>query len=482
MSGVLSMYTAVAKGVMRTSAAVGRAVAERVGSAQLAADGRRRAVGPFDHRGLYQGSRAPGALTTGEFPLGRFVSVKGRRGAPVGLSDAQLRLHACVVGPSGAGKTRSVIVPWTVAALRCGYSVVCVDVKGDLLDTVRAEVQAQGNPLGVRARKIDYTDPARSARWNWLQSIDSDRAVDSAVQSIIGKQPPPKADPYFFHLDGQVLRGLLELAQASPNRHKWTAGKLLGLLRDQAQLDLLLQRYPHNPGAARLRDLPYLPPDDFAKRVTGVVVRLDALARPSVEAVTTNGTLTTPDILTERQLLSVVAPLQDGQMAQSLSSLFINDLLFRVYNRFSGYQGPPVMLILDEAAQLADRVDYKNLLSVARSAGMGIVIALQDVAQFSDPAERSVALANCDVYVSFSGVSQESARFLSERLGKHTVETTTVARTAQGFGYQTSTSTGQQTVPVLGEREIMNIPFGGRPAIVHARSTAAVPFLVDFAR
>ncbi|WP_326951794.1 type IV secretory system conjugative DNA transfer family protein [Amycolatopsis sp. NBC_01307] len=479
---MLSMYTALAKGVVRTSTAAGRAMAERIGSAQLAADGRRQSVGAYDHRGLYQGSRAPAVLTADEFPLGRFVSVKGRRGAAVGLPETQLRLHACVVGPSGAGKTRSVIVPWVVAALRCGYSVVCVDVKGDLLGAVGAEVRAQGSPLGVRARKIDYTDPARSARWNWLEGIDSDRAVDSAVQSIIGKQPPPKGDPYFFHLDGQVLRGLLELAHGSPNRHKWTASRLLDLLRDQALLEHLLQRYPNNPGTARLRDLPYLPPDEFAKRVTGVAVRLDALARPSVESVTTNSTIKTPDILTERQLVSVVAPMQDGQMAQSLSSLFINDLLFRAYNRFTGYQGPPVLLVLDEAAQLADRVDYKNLLSVTRSAGVGVVIALQDVAQFSDPAERSVALANCDVYVSFGGVSQESARFLSERLGKHAVDTTTVARTAEGFGYRTSTSTSQLTVPILGEREIMNIPFGERPAIVHARSTAPMPFFVDFAR
>jgi hypothetical protein len=34
-------------------------------------------------------------------------------------------------------------------------------------------------------------------------------------------------------------------------------------------------------------------------------------------------------------------------------------------------------------------------------------------------------------------------------------------------------------VPVLGEREIMNIPFGRRPALVHAKSTLAAPFLVE---
>lgn len=476
MSGILSMYTAMLRGVGRASMAAGRGVAERVGSATLQT--RHQRTGAFDLRGLHQGSRPP--YRGGEFPLGRHLVANGKVGSVIGVPEVAMRRHACVIGPSGAGKTRSVVVPWIVAAVRCGYSVVSIDVKGDMLDLVRTEVQRQGVPLGVRARKIDYTRPQQSARWNWLQSIDSDRAVDSAVQSIIGRQAPAKGDPYFFHLDGQVLRGLLELAQASPQRHRWNASHLLGLLKDQALLETLLLKYPNSQGSARLNDLPRLAPDDFAKRVTGVAVRLDALARPTVEAVTTNGTLTTSDILHDQQIVSVVAPLQDGQMSQTLSSLFINDLLFRVYDRFTGYQGPPVLLVLDEAAQLADRVDYQNLLSVARSAGMSVVIALQDVAQFSDPSERSVVLGNCDTYVSFNGVSQESAKFLSERLGKHVVQETTVGRTAQGWGYQTSASTSQQTVPVLGEREIMTIPVGRRPAVVHARSTCAAPFLVEF--
>ena len=417
MSDFMSMYGSVARGIVRASWAAGRGIAQRVGDAQLAAANRVPAAGAFDHRGLYPGSRPPRVIVDGEFPIGRFLSTAGRTGRPVGIPEPHIRMHACVVGPSGAGKTRSVIVPWIVAAARCGYSVVSIDVKGDMLDLVRAEVGRQGAPLNMLVRKLDYTDPRRSAKWNWLQTVDSDRAIDSVVQSVIGRQPNAKADPYFFHLDGQILRGLLELAQSSPNRHRWTAGRMLSLLKDQALLERALQRYPHSPGAARLKDLPYLSPDDFNKRATGVAVRLDPLARPTVEAVTTNGTITTTDILAQSQIVSVVAPLQDGQMAQMLSSLFVNDLLFRVYNRFTGHQGVPVLLVLDEAAQLADRIDYRNLLSVARSADMSVVIALQDVAQFSDPAERSTVLGNCDTYVSFNGVSQESAKFLSERLG-----------------------------------------------------------------
>lgn len=479
MNWVISLYTTVIRSLFRLSWSLGRHASTAIQSATLRRRFIRSGTGSYDYRGLVHARRAPASLLGCPLPLGHFLSSDFRRGHRVGLPAEQLRLNACVIGPPGAGKTHSIIVPWIVAAARAGFSVVTLDVKGDLLDAVRAEVGRQGTPLGIRARSIDYTRPQRSARWNWLASIDSDRAIDNAVKSIVGHAPPPQGDPYYFHLDSQILRGVLELVVASPKGKAVTAEKLVRLLEDQDGLDYLLRKYPHSPAVARLRELIYLPPDDFSKRVTGVRVRLDALARPTVTAVTMNPTLTPADLLREQQIVSIVAPLADGQMATTFSSLFINDLLFRVYNRFTGYSGPRILLVLDEAAQLADRVDYQNLLSVARAAGMGVLLALQDTAQFADASVRSVALGNCDTYLSLNGVSHQSAKFLSERLGNHNVSMTSMGQAPTGWGYQTTTTTTTTTVPILGHREIMSIPGGIRPAIVHCRSLFDRPFLVD---
>jgi type IV secretory pathway TraG/TraD family ATPase VirD4 len=475
---IFALYAAVLRGVLRASWFLGGALSRRLHDALL----RRRSAlpgpGAFDYRGLAQGGPTP-ALRQGPFPIGTWLTGNGGGGTPVGIPDQQLRLNACVVGPPGAGKTRYVVVPWIVAAARAGYSVLCVDVKGDMLDQVREHVRDRGIRLNVRARTLDYGRPNRSIRWNWLEAIDSDQAVDNAVQSILGREPPPKSDPFFFHMDGKILRGLLELAQASPRRAQWSAAHLQRLLNDQVLLERALNTYPNSPAVARLNDLVLLAPDDFAKRTAGVSVRLDALARPSLQAVTTQGTFTTGELLRDQQILSVVAPLQDGQMARSLSSLLVNDLLFRVYNRFTAQLGPPLLMMLDEAAQLADRIDYRNMLNIGRSAGMSAVLAIQDVGQFADEAERSVVLSSCSTFVSFGGVSPATAKFLSARLGSHIVPQTTVGRTPSTWGYQTTTSTAMATVPVLGEREIMHIPVGRRPAVVHARDTLAPPFLVD---
>lgn len=487
-------YAKLNKSLAKGAARGGAALSQAVGDYTSGRGARRGILAPgdpappptaggsyYDYRGVLALRTVPRALQRAEFPLGSYVHpARGARG-PIALPAQVLAHHAAVVGPAGSGKTTSIIVPWIVAGLRAGWSVVTVDVKGNLIDHVKNAARRSGPPVGIRPDVLDYTRPASSVSWSWLAELDSDRAIDNAIASIVGKEPPPRSDPYFFHLDSQILRGLLELASASPRRASLTASAVLGLLKDQSKLSRLLARHPASPAAARLRDLPALAPDDYAKRVSGVAVRLDALARPAVEAVTSRPDLRAHDVLRARRLVSVVAPVQDGQMAATLSSLFVNQLLFRAYDRFSNPGGVPLLLVLDEAAQLSGRIDFESLLSVARGAQVAALIAVQDVAQFKDENQRSIIFANCGTVVCLRGASSESAKLFSQRVGDHPVQTSSVSvgPSASGWGTATSRAAQTQLVPVLGAREIMNPPFGDRAAVVHSRQVANLPFIVD---
>lgn len=480
----------IAKGAARSGAALSQAVNDHASGRGA----RRGILAPgdpapppsaggsyYDYRGVLNLRTVPPYLRQAEFPLGRYVHPARGPREPIAIPAAVVAHHAAVVGPAGSGKTRFVIVPWIVAALRAGWSVVTIDVKGNLADLVKEAARASGRPLGIRPDVLDYTRPASSIRWSWLAELDSDRAIDNAVQSILGKQPPPQADPYFFHAESQILRGLLELVRASPRRDRTTASRVLEVLNSQDKLTRILANQPGSPAAARLRDLPRLDRDDYAKRVTGVAVRLDALAKPMVEAVTSQAGLRVDEILRSRRLVSIVAPLQDGQMAATLSSLFVNQLLFRAYDRFANPGGVPVLLVLDEAAQLESRVDFEGLLSVAREAQVAALVAVQDVAQLKDANQRSIVFANCGTMISMRGVSSESAKLLSQRVGDHPVQTssTSTGPAASGWGNATSRSVQTQMAPVVAAREIMDLPIGKRPAMVHSRQVAGQPFLVE---
>jgi type IV secretory pathway TraG/TraD family ATPase VirD4 len=438
--------------------------------------------GYFDYRGVLDLKTVPGELTHSPFPLGQFFSpARGPRG-PIALPEGVVARHVALVGPTGAGKTTGVVVPWMLGALRAGWSVIAIDVKGDLLANVERE---NGGSLGTSAAEYTYTRPRTSMRWNWLSELDSDRAIDSSVAAVLGREAPKGVDPFYYDQDCMILRGMLELVAAGRQPVTVTTTKLLGLLKDQARLEQVLRRTRSQQARQRLRNLVADAPSDYLKRITGVTTRLDAMARGTIDAVTAVSDFRVQDLLDNSLLLSVVAPMQDGQLANTFSTLLINQILYRAYERFGGEQGVPVLLVLDEAAQIADRIDIEQILSVARAAGVAVLFALQDARQFKDENQRAVLFANAGTVICTAGVSPDTARLASQRIGMHPVATTTttsVGPYTSGQSYGPSLSTSTTMAPVLGEREIMHPPFGRRAACVHSPDLSGAPFFVDLQR
>ncbi|MET8848668.1 type IV secretory system conjugative DNA transfer family protein [Amycolatopsis sp. NPDC004625] len=417
-----------------------------------------------------------GALTGGPVPLGRFLDCRRGLAQPIGLRPEDLLKHAAVIGPPGSGKTHSVIVPWIVSLLRAGCSVATIDVKGDLLGLIKAHAARTGGPTGARLWLWDYSG-APSHRWNWLAEAGDHRAVEAAVTSILGKQN--KADPQpFFHLrDVRWLRALIRLTR----RHSAglpTPAQLVGTLAAQPALQAALV------GASvqdeqDLRDLAELEPAEYSRACAGLLNSLTLFAEPRVRQVSEASDIRMAEISDVPTLLVGVAPLSDGNLGEVLSGIFLGQVIMQVLGRF-GKQKRPLFLVVDEAPRLKNRIDFEEVLAVARGASAGVCLAGQDVAQFGDDAARSALLTSCDTLVVLPGSSSESAAHLSKRLGDRLIETRTVSQTGgSGFVPTFSVSGAVATGPVLGNREIMHPPFGPHVGVVHARSVTRAPILTD---
>jgi type IV secretory pathway TraG/TraD family ATPase VirD4 len=441
----------------------------------------------FDYRGLVTAPEVTGLdhrqLGPSSFRLGALLDVHRGPQMPLALPYDVLRRHAAIIGPAGSGKTAGVLVPWIHSALRGGHSVVAIDVKGDLFEDVERYAQQDPfGPLGAAAAKWDFTDPAHSINWDWIAETQDDAEIDAAVTAILGREDHAVGDPYFHRRDAMILRGVLRLLPSiTKPGQAVTVHDLLALLSNKPRIEQVLNSYPSAPGVTDLRaTLSGLSDSDHSRQISGVVTALGRLDLAGVAAVTQPSAFRLTDLFNKPALLVVAAPMKGGDAARFLSSMFLNLLAQRLYRRF-GQQGTHVFLVIDEAARIVDRFSFEEVLSISRSAGVSVVLATQDVGQFKDEKERSAIFSNCATCVWLSGSSPLSAKLMSERLGTHRVPVMTINQDPSRLGGGSSHSI--DVVPVLGDREIMQPPFGGRCAIVHVKAPElgipGKPMLVD---
>lgn len=84
--------------------------------------------------------------------------------------------HVLIVGATRCGKTRCNVLPTIVLQAMAGESIIAVDPKGELYGYTK-EFLAY---LGYEVIAIDFKDPTRSCRYNFLQP-----AIDAALQGDI---------------------------------------------------------------------------------------------------------------------------------------------------------------------------------------------------------------------------------------------------------------------------------------------------------
>ncbi len=487
----------ITRGVARLTRGASKATSNAINAAaqnQQLARGRRAAshgvIGPgdpppppgssdhYDYRGVATGRELAG-LADGWFPLGTAIDVKRRARQPIGIPDSVLRRHAAVVGPTGSGKTKSVLLPWAARALQAGGSVVLIDVSGDMLDDL-AVVRRYLGPFNARVAKWDYTDASGSVSWNWIASLRDQDAVVSVTEALVGRERPNDPQPFFHQRDRRTLRGLLEVVQAT--RPTITSAELVGLIQDQRGLSQLCDHVSSSAGARRLADVLSMPAHEYGRAVSGVVNALEALDHPGVVGVTNRNQLDLDDLFENPALLVVVAPLAGSRTSEIVGSLMLSQIIRTLYKRFNHQRGTHAFLMIDEAPRLKARINYEELVSVSRRARVSVCLAAQDVTQFGDEQERTAVLSNCNTYISLPTTSEANGKYFASRLGQRQSSSVGFSHSVGGPGAQHSVTHSLQSTEVLGLREIMDPPWGARTALVHSPELCAKPFLVDLSR
>lgn len=440
-----------------------------------------QASGYLDYSGLATPNDIQG--TTWNFPLGRYVLPRkkweGRE--EFGLSTEMANRHTVVYAPTQTGKTTSVIAPWIYAGMRAGYLVVAIDLKGngDLRAKV-SEYAASQEPLpDVGYASFDYTDPSESVSWNWMAELDDESSIEAAAEALVGRDRENDPNREFRLRDLKWMRGLLELVNNSGV--PWTVRTLLQLLDNQSRLQLLVNRQLGSRAATRLNDLVSLPADEYYTKVQFITTYLEVLNIDGFVSATRRREFSISELTDEAGLFVITAPISDGRLSAAVTSLFLGQFLNHQFKQFNRSRRP-VLLVLDEAPRLKDRLDLSQLMAVSASSGMSVLLALQEVTDF-DEKERDVILANCGTHILLHRAGHKTTEFFSQRLGTRiaTRQTQSSSFTArEGRTWQSGVQTAD--VPVLGRAELASPPGGEFSAFISCYELSRKPILVDLTR
>ena len=353
-------------------------------------------------------------------------------------------LNVLVVGGSGAGKSRTYAIP---NIMQCNCSMVITDPKAELLRKTGGVLERNG----YEVRVFDLINPETSWCYNPFAYVRDDKDVLKLINNLIRNTTPKGAqssDPFWEKSETALLQALMLylLHEAPPEEQNFPMiMEMLGSAQVkeddedyQSPLDILFERL-------EMRDPESIAVKQYAiyKQAAGktaksilisVGVRLAAFNLKQIANLTCTDELDLYSIGEKKVALFCCIPDADTSMNYLVGMIYSNlfQTLYYVADRKYGGRLPiPVHCIMDEWPNVALPDDFDKILATMRSRGISCSIIIQNIAQmkalFKDSYESLIG--NCDEFLYLGGNEKEGHKYVSELLGKETLDTNTYGQT-----------------------------------------------------
>ena len=367
--------------------------------------------------------------------------------------------NVLVVGGSGAGKTGTYAVP---NVLEAGCSMVITDPKGEILRKTGGFLKR----AGYEVRVFDLLNPDASFCYNPFRYVRDDKEVLQLITNLIQNTTPPHAqssDPFWEKSETALLQALMLylLHEAPPEEQNF--GMVMELLGSaqvkeedenfESPLDILFERLAmRDPESIAVKQYGIYKQaaGKTAKSIlVSVGVRLAAFNLPQIARLTMTDELHLDDLGERRVALFCCIPDSDKSLNYLVGMVYtqlIQTLFYQADRVHRGRLPVPVHCLMDEFPNISLPKDsFQSALATMRSRGIFCSIIVQNIAQlksmYKDSWESLVGL--CDEFLYLGGNEQGTHKYVSELIGKETVETTSRSLSRGRSG--SSSTSHQQT-------------------------------------
>ena len=371
-------------------------------------------------------------------------------------------LNVLVCGGSGAGKTRFYAKPNLMNA-DCSY--VVLDPKGEMLRDCGEHLSKTHD-----VKVIDLINMEKSHCYNPFVYLKTDNDIQRLVTNLF-KNTTPKGsqsqDPFWDQAASMLLLALVfylhyEAPEDEQNfpmvMEMIRAGEVREDMEDfHSPLDELFDRLEmKNPDHIALKYYRNYR-SGSAKTLKSIqitlVARLEKFNLESLAGITQTDEMDLWRIGEKKTVIFAVIPDNDSSFNFIVGMLYtqlFQQLYYQADQIHGGRLPVHVHFLMDEFANVALPDEFDKLLATMRSREISVSIIIQNMAQLKALFEKQweSIVGNCDEFLYLGGNEQSSHKYVSELLGKETIDTNTYG---QSRGRNGSYSTNYQ----VSGRELM---------------------------
>ena len=352
-------------------------------------------------------------------------------------------LNVLVIGGSGAAKTRSFVLPNILTA---NTNYVITDPKSEVLLATGGYLKEQGYDVRV----LNLVNLEQSDGYNPFRYLRDEKDVLKLVNNLIQSTTPKgshESDPFWTKAETALLQAIILMLFQEAPEYEQNLSMVMRVLeyaevREEDEghvspLDLLfesIERRKPDSVAVRQYKVFKLAAGKTAKSIlVSTAVRLAPFNLPQIQALTDHDDMDLYTLGEKKVALYAVIPDNDNTFNFLVSLLYAQAFQALYYSADQIHHGPlprHVRFVLDEFAAMP-LPGFTRELATMRSRSISASVIIQNMAQIKELYKDSweTIPGNCDTILYLGGNESSTHKYVSEILGKATIDTKTHGQT-----------------------------------------------------
>ena len=352
-------------------------------------------------------------------------------------------LNVLVIGGSGAAKTRSFVLPNILTA---NTNYVITDPKSEVLLATGGYLKEQGYDVRV----LNLVNLEQSDGYNPFRYLRDEKDVLKLVNNLIQSTTPKgshESDPFWTKAETALLQAIILMLFQEAPEYEQNFSMVMRVLeyaevREEDEghvspLDLLfesIERRKPDSVAVRQYKVFKLAAGKTAKSIlVSTAVRLAPFNLPQIQALTDHDDMDLYTLGEKKVALYAVIPDNDNTFNFLVSLLYAQAFQSLYYSADQIHHGPlprHVRFVLDEFAAMP-LPGFTRELATMRSRSISASVIIQNMAQIKELYKDSweTIPGNCDTILYLGGNESSTHKYVSEMLGKATIDTKTHGQT-----------------------------------------------------